>query len=85
MSDLDDILEPLQAIPLNKFHVIYKSEDMRNKIKYHTTVYKYIRKMPIYPAAIDRRWRKDKKDEIIEEEENEVNDEIGEAEEENNF
>lgn len=85
MSNLDDILEPLQAIPLNKFHVIYKSEDMRNKIKYHTTVYKYIRKMPIYPAAIDRRWRKDKKDEIIEEEENEVNDEIGEAEEENNF
>ena len=82
MSELDDILEPLQAVPLNKFHVIYKSEDMRNKIKYHTTVYKYIRKMPIYPAAIDRRWRKgkdDKKDEVeddytineMEEEENE--------------
>lgn len=68
MSELDDILEPLQAVPLNKFHVIYKDPDMRNKIKYHTTVYKYIRKMPIYPAAIDRRWRKGKDEPEVENE-----------------
>lgn len=77
MSELDDILEPLQAVPLNKFHVIYKDPDMRNKIKYHTTVYKYIRKMPIYPAAIDRRWRKGKDEPEVE---NEVENEIEEEE-----
>ena len=38
---MDKIIEPLQAVPFNKFHVIYKDPDMRNKIKYHTTVYKY--------------------------------------------
>lgn len=66
MADIDNIIEPLQAIPFNKFHVIQKDPDMRNKIKYHTTVYKYIRKLPIYPAAIDRRWRKGKDEDEIE-------------------
>lgn len=80
MADIDNIIEPLQAVPFNKFHVIYKDPDMRNKIKYHTTVYKYIRKLPIYPAAIDRRWRKGKDEDKIE---NEDEDTINEIEEEN--
>ena len=75
MADIDNIIEPLQAVPFNKFHVIYKDPDMRNKIKYHTTVYKYIRKLPIYPAAIDRRWRKGKDEDEFSESELENEDE----------
>ena len=32
MASIDEIIEPLQAVPFNKFHVIQKDPDMRNKI-----------------------------------------------------